>query len=509
MCGIVGFINNDPATAFGAKARTVFEQLLWHSTQRGPNGTGVLAVNGGPGAYQTTMYKNAMWAPEYLDYHTYRTMIQRRLELSKAAIGHNRATTRGSVRNENAHPFEHKHITLVQNGFIAEPNKHLGKGVSHEVDSYTAAWLMAEKGEKEALELMDWGGVFVWWNHEKNTLNMARNIHRELWCVGVKGHNAMFYASEWQMLHWILTRNELEPETKYLLLSPNVWFQFDPTKPKEWVKTPFVDPPLPKSQNRHGRRMVPAVGGSGNQPATGGNTKNTASDTVSPKRPDQITETELIQYERQFDRFSSKEKHKFGIPESRHKLRKVCAKIENTGISQARFGQKFVIYPSAWIPYKNQKALGAITGSKRADADIYVEIPNTTKADYDRLSSSKYTFATVVNTKKSKSGNWILVMALIPELPPTAPVEGVGKSFTKTDGTQATIVKGPRGSYIELARFQQMVQGGCGECTGFVNPNYAEDIAWFGDEPICHICVADPAVQLKLGFDTSKVSVRH
>jgi hypothetical protein len=518
MCGIVGFINADHMTAFGDKARLVFEQLLWHSTQRGWEGTGVLAINGSPDNYQPTVFKNAMWAPDYLQTHTYRQMLQKRLNYSRVAIGHNRATTKGSVRHENAHPFEHKHITLVQNGMINSHNSHLPGSMTHEVDSYAAAYLMGEKGEKEALEALDFAGVFVWWNSKDGTLNMARNEHRELFCVPIKGQNAMFYASEWEMLHWILTRNNVEPEGKYLSLTPGVHFKFDPTKPKEWQKTPFVDA---QSQPRSMRGYrgkdsgAPAGGGTGNQPGTGTSgtqattyNVNGDNDSVRPKRADQVTDAECNWIEHQYERLSSKERKKYGIPDSRHKLKKVVAKIENTGIPQARFGAQFIVYPNGWAPYKNQKNLGVISGSKRADATVLVEIPNTTQKEFDTLAADKYGFATVVNAKKNGQGKWLLVMALIPNKQDNfSDLKAAVKTHTKTDGSQATLIKGPRGSYIELAKFQAMIQGGCAYCTGSIQPKEAETVVWFGEEPICESCSTNPTIAEELGFNATRKAV--
>lgn len=519
MCGIVGFINGENTAKFGSTCQGLFEQLLWHSTQRGPDGTGVVSINNGKDGLESTMYKNAMWAPEYLGYISYKNIIQKRLEWARAAIGHNRATTRGSVKNDNAHPFVHKHITLVQNGVIQNPGSHLPKGLSHDVDSYTAAYLMAEKGEKEALEMMDFGGVFVWWNDQDKTLNMARNKHRELWCATIKDHNALFYASEWQMLHWILSRNGLETDGKYKLLTPMVQFKFDVTKPKEWTRIPFVEPPSPKqNQSHHSRWSQAAVGGATGTQIGTANTNTSKDqtstytpgskehDTVLPKRADQFTESEIEYIERSMARLTAKERKKFGIPESRHKLRKVCAKIHNTGMG-SHFGQRFIVYPDSWAPYKNQTKLGVIIGSKRSNAEIHIEIPNVSSVDFDRIKQDKWAFATVINAKKSKTGKFNLVCALIDDFTkpkPSGDVTSGVKAHTNADGTRTEIVKGPRGSYIDLHRFQALTQTGCGNCGGWINPNHADEIVWFADEPICHICCADAQIMAQLGLTPSK-----
>ena len=514
MCGIVGFINADNHSKFGDTARIVFEQLLRHSFERGIHGTGVLSVNGPVDRPTTTMYKNAMWSPDYLYYHTYQSMLKNRLGFARAAIGHTRATTKGSVRHENAHPFEHKHITLVQNGFIAKADDHLPKEYRHEVDSYTAAYLMGEKGEKEALETMDFGGVFVWWNAQDNSLNMARNEHRELWCVPVANHNAMFYASEWEMLHWILSRNGLKPESKYLLISPDVHFKFNIAKPKEWQKTPFVQlRDKRKSQPSARSRGTPAMGATGTTSSTTSTTQTSSAkgedynvsggdEWEGSKRPHQITEAELEFVERQFERLSSKDKKKYGIPDNRTRLRKVMAKIENTCIPNARFGARFIVYGTSWAPYKNQRNLGTISGSKRANADVHVELPNTTKEDFDSLAADNYAFATIVNAKKDDKGKWKLVMALIPD--EEVKITGATTKVARADGTQSTLIKGPNGSMIELAKFQAITQGGCSYCTGNVNPNFVELMAWFNGEPICHECAQNDKIREELGFHITK-----
>jgi predicted glutamine amidotransferase len=516
MCGIVGFINADAATKFGDTARAVFEQLLWHDTQRGPHGTGVVAVNGIGEHATPTMYKSALWAPDYLESTMYKVLLQKRLDYARVAIGHNRASTKASVSNNNAHPFTHKHITLVHNGVIPGYGSFLPKDYQHDVDSFAAAYNIAELGEKEGLERVPFKGVLVWWNDQDKTLNMARNEHRLLYCVPILNQNALFYASEWRMLDWILDRNGVAPETKYKLLAPNNHFKFNPAKPKEWLAVPFVQPSN-QSQTSTSR------GTSSTSNGTGGNGQSTQATGTSAAatqggskeddnlpltvRPDQITDAEVDRIEKQFGRLPAKQKRKMGLPENRHRIRKVCAKIKNSGLD-SYFGQRFIVYPDAFIPYKNQKKFGLITGVKR-DTQVRVEIPSVVPEDFDSLKNDKWRWATVVNAKKGKAG-WVLVCALIPL---DMYRDQDGPVYEADDDEEPTkeehMLPGPTGGLIPLSKFQELTAGGCGNCNEFVNPNYAKEMMWFAGSPICHICSADPQVCQMLGFSDPKKVMAH
>ncbi len=501
MCGIVGFINAEPlANKYGDTLRYAFEQLLYADVQRGADGTGVLAVNGID--LVPTVHKSAQWSPDYLWSHSYLNMIKPKLDYAKAVIGHNRASTKAGVSNANAHPFNHKHITLVHNGVIPDYNSILPKNIHVNVDSAAAAYMIAEHGETEGLSQTPFKGVLVWWNDEDKTLNVARNEHRELWCVPIRGRNTLFYASEWRMLDWVLERSGLEPESKYKLFTPWQHFKFDTTKPKEWTRSPFVNASSQKTRDSRGTAGMEA-----DQQGTKSSTANTdtskagegtaANNVVGfPKRPDQVTEAEVDRVVRMFGNLSAKDRRKYNIPDSRPKIRKLCARINNAGL-ESYFGQRFVVYPDAFIPYKNQKGNGVIVGVRRG-TDVRVEIPNCQPSVFDELKKDKWKFATVVNAKKSKTGKWHLIAGFVPL--DTYKDKTVEEQVEEENDKEEIMLPGPNGNLIPLSTFQAMTANGCGNCDGFVNPNHAKDMIWFAGSPICHMCSCDPQVAQSLGY---------
>lgn len=500
MCGIVGFLNRDPK--IGNKTRTLFEQMLWSDTLRGADGTGVVLINGVRNEVLT--YKNALYAPDFLHSHGYRNLIYKPLDYAKVAIGHNRAATKGTATNANAHPFQHGSITLVHNGYIQNHHMLVPTNVPHDVDSFAAAYVLHEKGEKEGLESLRGAFALVWWNAADNTLNMARNEGRELWCVDIKDHDTLVWASEWKMIHWLLGRNGLEPGSKYRLLTPYNHFKFALDKPvTEYQKSPFAEPRTQSNTGGVGR-------GSNNVTTTSrnpdGSTTIPTSSTnlqVSPFRTittHQVSDSELDRIEAKFSKISAKDKKRVGIPTSRKKLRSTYCKLHNAGF---HLGQEFIVYFDSWEKYPNQRELGRILGSKRANADVRVEVPNMTKADYEALQKLQYTFATVVNIKTNDKGKKVLVCYVEKEgnnwaAPPKKPEPTV--TFNRGQ-EKVTLVRGPRGSYIELSKFQAMVSAGCGHCTGVVNPNFSHMMEWIGDDPICHVCANDPKTRELLFLD--------
>ena len=242
MCGIVGVIGMVGTKAINkAHVREdVFEQMLFADVFRGAHSTGVMMVDK---KGECTYHKKAIASPDYLDLGSW-TKYKKGFWDAQIVVGHNRHATTGSVVNANAHPFTHKHITLVHNGSLFSGWRAKLRVKNVDVDSHGIAVAIAEYGYKEALKTIDGGFALVWWDDREKTMNFVRNDQRPLGFVRIKDSPAILFASETPLARWIAWRNGLSVEaTESLqegeLLSIHV---DDLTKVKK-EKVEFYEPP--------------------------------------------------------------------------------------------------------------------------------------------------------------------------------------------------------------------------------------------------------------------------
>lgn len=203
ICGIVGVINKY-RNGFTPKQLDVLETLIYMDTLRGDDSTGIFAVNnlGNVGIAKEvgtgeSFLKTDTWNKEY------------RPQLFKegwACIGHNRKATRGSVSDENAHPFwVDDKIVLVHNGSFNGSHKHLK---DTNVDSEAIAHMLAERGEgtvESVLQKVNAAYALIWYDVHNKTIQIIRNSERPLaWAETADGY---YFASEVAMLRFALDRH--------------------------------------------------------------------------------------------------------------------------------------------------------------------------------------------------------------------------------------------------------------------------------------------------------------
>ena len=123
-------------------------------------------------------------------------------------MGHNRAATRGTIIDENAHPFwVDDKIVLVHNGSYKGCHKSLK---DTQVDSEAIAHTIAEQKTLEAaLKKINAAYVLVWYNTEEHTLNFVRNSERPLWFIESQA-GALLWASEKETLYYTMSRNDVK-----------------------------------------------------------------------------------------------------------------------------------------------------------------------------------------------------------------------------------------------------------------------------------------------------------
>lgn len=203
MCGIVGVVSG---RSFGVSASEAdsFSKMLFIDTFRGWDSTGVFSVD----KYSNVqIHKAALSAPDFLRTKEYNKFIKDAAHEALVLVGHNRAATRGTVKDANAHPFwVDDNIILVQNGTYNGGHHHIKKT---EVDTEAVAHLIAEHDDEiEAIQKVDAAYVLVWYNVKKRSLYIVRNEERPLY-ITRSNSNTIFFASEQETLNWLRDKNNL------------------------------------------------------------------------------------------------------------------------------------------------------------------------------------------------------------------------------------------------------------------------------------------------------------
>lgn len=198
MCGIVGLINKSKF-GFNKAELDAFELMLFMDTLRGDDSTGVFLVTN-DGSVQIA--KEVGDGANFLRSKEWQAMRSKAFTSGWAIIGHNRKATKGSVTDENAHPFwDDDKIVLVHNGSLWN-HKQIA---DTEVDSHAICKLLAREPDHEAaLQQLNGAFALVWYDVEPQNLHLVRNDQRPL--SHTANHNAWFISSEKSIMDFALTR---------------------------------------------------------------------------------------------------------------------------------------------------------------------------------------------------------------------------------------------------------------------------------------------------------------
>lgn len=204
MCGLVGIFTQG---ATNDKELSLFKGLLLVDQIRGEHATGVIKVD--PKKNEVTTIKRAVNAVDFLAEQEVKDFLEK--DKTNIYIGHNRYATMGDKgKHENAHPFQHEHITMVHNGGVDPMALDRLEGYSDkdvEVDSHMVCMTIAKHGIKKAVEEYLAGAyALIWWDSKRRSLNFIRNADRPLY-IAVTTTGAMVWASEKGMLDVFLERD--------------------------------------------------------------------------------------------------------------------------------------------------------------------------------------------------------------------------------------------------------------------------------------------------------------
>ena len=206
MCGLVAIVCKN-ASGFGSKELDVFETMLLLDTLRGDDSTGVFLVDN---LGNVEIAKAAITGPDFLKTAEWKHIRTRAILRGFALVGHNRKATRGTVNDENAHPFwvEDK-VVLVHNGSMFGSHRHLA---DTEVDSHAIAHVISEHPDdiEAALQKVNAAFALMWYDVQGKKFNILRNKERPL--SHNHSANAWLFSSEESILRFAVEREDVKVE---------------------------------------------------------------------------------------------------------------------------------------------------------------------------------------------------------------------------------------------------------------------------------------------------------
>jgi hypothetical protein len=236
MCGIVGIINGKKSRAVNGKVCSYLRDAIVANSLRGFDSTGIVQASKDRKVLVYTS-KSAVNGTRFVHTQGHHQYI-RDADDTAFTFVHNRAATRGEVKDENAHPFQHtdedgRWLIGCHNGTL-----HGWNAKDYKVDSDWALSVIAQEG-LDAFEKLDGAYAFVWYGDREgtNTLNIIRNKDRPMFAIYLKGQDRMLFGSEYMMMLWLAQRNGLEVEDVVVDLEPGFLYQFSLDNPREFKKT--------------------------------------------------------------------------------------------------------------------------------------------------------------------------------------------------------------------------------------------------------------------------------
>lgn len=199
----------------------------------------------------------------------------------KVFIGHNRAATRGSVTDANAHPFHHGDVVGAHNGTLIS-TYGLEKGNDFDVDSEAIFYNLSKYTPDSVIPDVYGAYALTWYDGIEDKLFVLRNGERPLYWTRRMDNDVVYWASESWMLDIILDKLKIK-HTPPVLFKMDMLYELDMKdvapaafRKVEWVadtkiegyEPPTMKKPAHTASNYHKggntSNILPFVGSSNN-----------------------------------------------------------------------------------------------------------------------------------------------------------------------------------------------------------------------------------------------------
>lgn len=201
MCGIVGYIHDGKSNLDDVKGGFLRDALIL-DTFRGMDSTGLVTVCDN---WDITTLKDTVEGWDFVRGAEYQGM-----PIGWAAIGHNRAATKGKVNYDNAHPFIGENVVLVHNGTLNDMGRSLPEFCnSRDVDSLNIMHALDATDPDKAVDVLkkiNGAYTLVWTDDRDKSINMTRNSQRPLHLAYSPTKDIMWFMSDHKHLRVIKGR---------------------------------------------------------------------------------------------------------------------------------------------------------------------------------------------------------------------------------------------------------------------------------------------------------------
>lgn len=512
MCGIIGLYGSGCKT-FPNDKREFMLQGLFVDALRGQESTGIALLHKEANK-DPTIFKRALSGPDFVNRKEVSRIVGN-IDKSYGMIGHNRSATRGDIEDENAHPFQYGHITLVHNGTVNNAEYITGTvcKADSKVDSAQVAWAFSQKEPDELLPKMGGGFSLVWWDSRDSSLHFARNHEKPMYWYTSPDNLTMYYGSELSMLAFLLTRRTIPFNPAGLFTAPNHHYIFkDPLNTSEYERRPFYEASRRKGKRYKSDHQYPVVLGPKNLSITNTPTKN-----LTPMPTDSVLPGGTTKFSKDGIAGGLRADGKEHPVEREDISKELAITIINAGsnvndirrmtqlknladdISLA-IGKTIVAEPRKWLNYKNETKMGFML-AKHKGTDAVIQVFNVTMGDWNRYSMFGRVPLKVNNFRASYAlADTSVFIGEIDE-------RLFNSMYDRWRSAQPSPVDYEADDMIEIGtsnpihvtpkKFLELVEDGCYNCQKEIKVADADGVMWFGPKEewaIGPCCSSNPQV---------------